>query len=100
LSLIPTTNAPTSSDQPTITLWRPVGPRELELIRASGMCKLPPRLPDQPIFYPVLSDDYATGIARDWNGPASGADHVARFDVRRSFIAKYDMHDAGGDSSQ
>jgi hypothetical protein len=56
-----------------ITLWRPVGPEELDLIRQSGMRAFPPRLPDQPIFYPVLMDDYAVKIARDWNVPASGA---------------------------
>ena len=31
----------------TITLWRPVGPKELDLIRASGMRAFPPRLPEQ-----------------------------------------------------
>jgi hypothetical protein len=63
----------------TVTLWRPVGPEELELIRASGMRSFPPRFPEQPIFYPVLSEAYATKIARDWNVPASGAGYVTRF---------------------
>ena len=59
-------------DEPTATLFRPVGPEELELVRASGWRAWPPRLPGQPIFYPVLNEDYATKIARDWNvaGPA------------------------------
>ena len=65
--------------EPTLTLWRPVGPAELALIRESGMSAFPPRLPDQPIFYPVLSEDYAVKIAQDWNVPASGAGHVTRF---------------------
>jgi hypothetical protein len=39
----------------TVTLWRPVGPEELALIRAADMRAFPPRLPEQPIFYPVLS---------------------------------------------
>jgi hypothetical protein len=39
----------------TITLFRPVGKKELELIAASGFRKFPPRLPEQPIFYPVTS---------------------------------------------
>jgi hypothetical protein len=43
----------------TVTLWRPVGPEELALIRAADMRAFPPRLPEQPIFYPVLSEDYA-----------------------------------------
>jgi len=65
--------------EPTLTLWRPVGPAELALIRESGMSAFPPRLPDQPIFYPVLSEDYAVKIAQDWKVPASGAGHVTRF---------------------
>jgi len=51
----------------TTILYRPVGRGELELIRASGFREFPPRLPEQPIFYPVLTEEYATQIARDWN---------------------------------
>jgi hypothetical protein len=81
-----------------VTLWRPVGPKELQLIRESGMRVFPPRLPDQPIFYPVLSEDYAVKIARDWNVPASGSGFVTRFQVRRSFLDRYDVQTAGGSS--
>jgi hypothetical protein len=49
------------------TLYRPVGQAEVDLIRASGSRRFPPRLPEQPFFYPVLSEGYATQIARDWN---------------------------------
>ncbi|TKA98673.1 MAG: hypothetical protein E5W67_00535, partial [Mesorhizobium sp.] len=73
----------------TVTLWRPVGPRELELIQKSGMRAFPPRLADQPIFYPVTSEAYATQIARNWNVPASGSGFVTRFEVRRSFLNRY-----------
>lgn len=79
-----------------VTLWRPVGPVELELMREAGMRAFPPRLPDQPIFYPVLSEDYAVKIARDWNVPASGAGFVTRFEVRRKFLQKYPVQRAGG----
>ena len=48
----------------TLTLWRPVGPKELELIRQSGMRAFPPRLPDQPIFYPLLTRVCGEGRAR------------------------------------
>jgi hypothetical protein len=51
----------------TVTLFRPVGPKELELIKASGYKAFPPRLPDQPIFYPVTNHAYATQIARDYS---------------------------------
>jgi hypothetical protein len=56
----------------SITLWRPVGTQELELIVATGMRAFPPRLPEQPIFYPVLTEAYATRIARDWNALRGG----------------------------
>ena len=79
----------------TITLWRPVGPTELKLIEASDMRAFPPRLPEQPIFYPVLSEAYAVQIARDWNVPASGAGFVTRFDVLKSFLDRYRVEHAG-----
>lgn len=80
----------------TIILYRPVGPEELELIRQSGHRAFPPRLPEQPIFYPVLTEAYAVKIARDWNVPAYGAGFVTRFAVRASFIAAYPVQAAGG----
>ena len=60
------------------------------------MRAFPPRLPEQPIFYPVLSEEYAVKIARDWNAPASDAGYVTRFRVRRSFLARYQAQEAGG----
>lgn len=82
----------------TVTLWRPTGPRELALVGASGWRAWPPRLPDQPIFYPVLNEDYATRIARDWNVPASGVGYVTRFDVQKEFLDRYDVQQAGGET--
>jgi len=82
----------------TVTLWRPVGPKELDLIRQSGMRAFPPRLPEQPIFYPVLSEEYARKIARDWNVPASGKGYVTRFRVSKAFLDKYQVQQAGGRS--
>jgi hypothetical protein len=81
-----------------VTLWRPVGPAELELIRASAMRAFPPRLPEQPIFYPVLSEEYAIKIARDWNVPASGRGYVTRFRVSKQFLSEYEVHEAGGEA--
>ncbi len=80
----------------TVTLYRPVGPKELELIEASGWREFPPRLPDQPIFYPVLNEEYATQIARDWNVKASGAGFVTRFQVDASFVGRYRTETVGG----
>lgn len=86
----------TESQDDVVTLWRPTGPNELALVEATGFRRWPPRLPDQPIFYPVLNEDYAVRIARDWNVPASGAGFVTRFDVRRAFLDRYDVQQVGG----
>ena len=74
-------------DTETVVLWRPTGPEELALVEASGWREWPPRLPEQPIFYPVLNKEYATQIARDWNVPASDSGYVTRFEVRSPFSA-------------
>jgi hypothetical protein len=82
----------------TNTLYRPVGQREMELIAASEWRTFPPRLPQQPIFYPVLNADYATQIARDWNtkDAASGhAGYVTRFEVRSDFLVPYEVKTVG-----
>lgn len=83
-------------NEPLTTLYRPVGPKELALIEASGFREFPPRLPDQPIFYPVLNEAYAIQIARDWNVRASGAGFVTRFQLPTAFLAKYPPQIVGG----
>lgn len=84
----------------TTILYRPVGPKELELIAARGYRTFPPRLPEQPIFYPVLNEEYAHQIARDWNVSASGAGYVTRFALRSEFAAKYPVQKVGGSIHQ
>src|SRR5262245_47542607 len=84
------------TNEETVTLWRPTGPKELELVAASGYRRWPPRLPGQPIFYPVLDEDYARKIARDWNVRDSGVGYVTKFAVRRDFLDRYDVQQVGG----
>jgi hypothetical protein len=79
----------------TATLYRPVGPKEFALIQASGMKAFPPRLPDQPIFYPVLNEEYATQIARNWNVRDSGSGFVTRFAVRAKYLSKFKIETVG-----
>jgi hypothetical protein len=82
----------------TTTLYRPVGQAELDLIRASGFREFPPRLQDQPFLYPVLTEQYATQIARDWNtkDERSGfAGYVLRFRVGAEFLNGYEIHTVG-----
>jgi len=83
---------------PVTVLFRPVGEAELRLIEESGWRAFPPRLPHQPIFYPVLNEEYAAQIARDWNtkDAASGfVGYVTRFQVRAEFISRYPVRTVG-----
>ena len=51
----------------------------------------------QPVFYPVLSESYATQIARDWNtkDEASGfVGYVTRFAVDTAFLKRVAESDA------
>ena len=80
----------------TRTLYRPVGPVELELIRDLGWKAFPARLPEQPIFYPVLNQEYAAQIARDWNVKESGSRYVTRFDVKSEYLEGFPRQIVGG----
>jgi hypothetical protein len=82
---------------PTI-LYRPVGQKEFDLVRESGFREFPPRLPEQPLFYPVLNEGYATQIARNWNTQDERSDfagYVLRFNVRTEFLNQYEVHVVG-----
>lgn len=80
----------------TTTLYRPVGPEELQLIEASGWKAFPPRLPEQPIFYPVLNEEYAAQIAERWNVRDSGVGYVTAFDVDSEYIGRFEVQRVGG----
>ena len=86
------------TDETTI-LYRPVGPKELQLIEASGYREFPPRLPEQPIFYPVLNGEYAAAIARDWNAgnPSIGSGFVTKFAVKNSYLSKFGVQKVGSE---
>jgi hypothetical protein len=76
----------------TLTLWRPVGQREPDLVAETGRTRFPPRLTGKPIFYPALNEAYATKIARDCNtkDPACGhVGHVLRFDVDAEYAKRF-----------
>ncbi|MFQ6552893.1 ADP-ribosylation/crystallin J1 [Aestuariibius insulae] len=80
-------------------LYRPTGLAELKLVAASGWHSWPPRLPDQPIFYPVTSFDYAEKIARDWNAIGQGDSRygfVTEFEISDATAARYPVQVAGG----
>lgn len=82
----------------SIILYRPVGTKELILIEADNFMGFPPRLPEQPIFYPVLNEEYAAQIARDWNAKHNKdkVGYVTKFEVRKKFLEKYELKVVGG----
>ncbi len=82
-------------NEETITLYRPTGSAELALVGGSGWREWPPRLPEQPIFYPVLNEEYARQIARDWNAKRSSVGYVTRFRVRADYLRRYTVEQVG-----
>lgn len=81
----------------TLELFRPTGINELQLVVKAQLRAWPPRLPDQPIFYPVLNQPYAEQIARDWNTKAEPfAGYVTAFEVSDSYASKFERRVVGG----
>lgn len=80
----------------TSYLYRPVNQAELDLIEQSGWTKFPPRLLEQPFFYPVLNEEYAIQISKQWNVPAYGVGYVTRFEVKTDYLKKFKVENVGG----
>ena len=79
----------------TTLLYRPVNQQELDLLAASNWRSFPPRLPEQPIFYPVTNEEYAVQISRDWNVPYYGVGYVVRFAVDTDYLAQFAVQNVG-----
>lgn len=82
----------------TVTLYRPVGLKELVLIAGTGYKAFPPRLSWQPIFYPVMNQPYAEQIALEWNTHDEASGYfgvVTRFEVDAAFLSRYDVQNVG-----
>lgn len=83
----------------TVTLYRPIGEKELILIMESDFKKFPPRLEWQPIFYPVLNEEYAAEIASQWNTKDEFGNYlgfVTKFEVAKQEFDKYEVKNVGG----
>lgn len=78
-----------------VVCYRPTGPEELKLVEDSGFRRWPPRLPEQPIFYPVTNQKYAEEIAQRWNVRASGVGYVTRFAVDAEYLSQYEIQRVG-----
>lgn len=84
-------------------LYRPVGLFELKRVVQANMLAWPPRLPQQPWFYPVLNREYAEQIARDWNldDPESGfSGFVTSFSVSDKFASQFQTKTVGANRHQ
>jgi hypothetical protein len=82
-------------------LYRPVGLKELELIAQANFEAFPPRLPEQPVFYPVLNFDYAEQIAQEWNTKTSPfAGFVTKFEVEQTYAESFEIHTVGNQRHQ
>ena len=71
--------------------------KELKLIEESNYSKFPPRLPEQPIFYPVLTEEYAIEIASGWNAKYND-DHkgyVTKFEIDDTYCGQFEIHQVG-----
>ncbi|GAB5559781.1 MAG: hypothetical protein SynsKO_14280 [Synoicihabitans sp.] len=76
----------------TKTLYRPIGQKELDFLIQNEFRAWPPRLPEQPIFYPVTNEDYAVQIARDWNTKDKingNVGYVTVFEVDEIFLSQF-----------
>ena len=77
---------------------RPVGEMEYILIAKSGYNAFPPRLPEQPVFYPVLNEQYAAERAAKWNMQDKNSGFkgcVTCFEIDDRFISKYEVQTVG-----
>lgn len=82
-----------------MVLFRPVGLRELELIAEAGWQAFPPRLDWQPIFYPVLTVEYARAIVTQWNSKeqeAGNCGFITEFGIDDEFVSRYPVQQLGG----
>jgi hypothetical protein len=78
-------------------LYRPIGHKELKLICQAGLRSFPPRLPEQPIFYPVLNARYAREIAEGWNAKSDTyAGYITRFNIDNNYSQKFQKQIVGG----
>lgn len=82
----------------TRTLYRPVGLKEMTLILESNSMRFPPRHPEQPIFYPVLNQEYAGQIATQWNAPSAQSGYagfVTTFEIDARYGSRFKAHTVG-----
>lgn len=84
-------------------LYRPVGLKEFILVKNSAYTQFPPRLFHQPIFYPVLNEEYATEIASNWNTKDAISDFIGivlKFEIDDSYVSKFKVEVVGGNIHQ
>ncbi|MBA4384358.1 MAG: hypothetical protein C0410_06455 [Anaerolinea sp.] len=84
-------------------LYRPIGKAERQLVIDSKYQCFPPRLEEQPIFYPVLNERYAEEIASKWNvkDKSSGnKGYITKFEVDDVYISQFQIQTVGASYHQ
>lgn len=81
----------------TTTLFRPINDKELALIKDLQFAGFPPRLPEQPFFYPVMNEAYATQITKEWNVPTYGVGYVVKFEVNANYLSQFKVQNVGAE---
>jgi hypothetical protein len=82
----------------TVVLYRPVGQSELDAIRASDRQAFPPRESGQQMFCPLLTEEDAIRIARDWNAHDARcgyAGYVVKFRVSSAHLKRFEVNALG-----
>ena len=84
-------------------LYRPVGQAEYDLIAQSSFAAYPPRLPEQPIFYPVLNERYARELSEKWNRRYPDSQYtgdVTTFEIDDGYISQFPVQTGGASYHQ
>ena len=79
-------------------LYRPVGLFEMLKILESRGKEFPPRLAEQPIFYPVVNYEYAKQISEKWNTKdrlSGNVGFITEFEIDDTYISNYELHQVG-----
>lgn len=80
----------------TVTLYRAIGPGQMQAILDRDCARFPARLPQQKFFFPLLTEAFANYIAQEWNVPNSGVGYIVRFRVDAEYLQTKRIYRVGG----
>ncbi|MEN8671348.1 MULTISPECIES: hypothetical protein [unclassified Ketobacter] len=80
----------------TTTLFRPVGPGQLQAVLECDCRRFPARRPNQKFFYPLLHECFARRIAWQWHVLRSGVGYITAFEVITDYLQTLPVFTLGG----